>query len=106
MWCCQTKLSMREKRILRKVFSIKKKKNYTTTTANDGYPIYRQRDNGASINKNGMQLDNRYAISHNRHLLLKYGAHINVEWCNQSRAIKNLFKYVNKGHDHATSAFS
>ncbi|KAL4337234.1 hypothetical protein AHAS_Ahas12G0089800 [Arachis hypogaea] len=77
----------------------------TTTIDDDGYPIYRQRDDDKTIKKSGVDLDNQYVVPHNRSLLLKYGAQINVEWCNQSRSIKYLFKYVNKGNDRVTASF-
>ncbi|XP_019198166.1 PREDICTED: uncharacterized protein LOC109191991 [Ipomoea nil] len=71
----------------------------------DGYPIYKRRDDGNTILKSGVELDNRFVVPHNRYLLMKYRAHINVEWCSQSRSIKYLFKYVNKGHDRVTAQF-
>ncbi|KAL7098989.1 hypothetical protein ACP275_09G053900 [Erythranthe tilingii] len=58
----------------------------------DGYPIYRTRDNG-------------FFVPHNSYLLKIFNAHIIVEWCNQSRSIKYLLKYVNKGHDRVTGSF-
>ncbi|XP_031119008.1 uncharacterized protein LOC116022421 [Ipomoea triloba] len=76
-----------------------------STWDDDGYPIYKRRESSRIVEKNGVQLDSRYVVPHNRYLLLKYKSHINVEWCNQSRAIKYLFKYVNKGNDRVTAEF-
>jgi len=54
----------------------------------------------------GIELDNRWVVLHNVYLLTKYDAHINVEVCNNIRAIKYMFKYIYKGHDRATVEIS
>ncbi|GJU86596.1 ATP-dependent DNA helicase PIF1-like protein [Tanacetum coccineum] len=73
-----------------------------TVIDQDGYPIYRRRDNKVCVKKGNFTFNNKYVVPHNRYLLLKYQAYINVEWCNRSKAIKYLFKYLNKGSDRAT----
>ncbi|XP_050278246.1 uncharacterized protein LOC126719772 [Quercus robur] len=79
------------------------KKFYEETTIDEeGFPIYRRRNDGKTIVKNGITLDNRYVVPYNVDLLVKYQSHLNVEWCNRSRSIKYLFKYINKGPDRVT----
>jgi len=45
-------------------------------------------------------------VPHNVYLSTKYDVQINVEVCNNIRAIKYLFKYIYKGHDCATIEIS
>jgi hypothetical protein len=53
-----------------------------TKACEDGYPIYRRRQNGRIfLTKSGFQLDNRWVVPYNRVLTMKYNAHINVEHC-------------------------
>ncbi|KAH1154351.1 hypothetical protein GYH30_049856 [Glycine max] len=50
-------------------------------------PFYRRRNNGHSISKNGVIIDNKYVVPYNPKLLKKYQAHINIEWCNQTQNV-------------------
>nr|KAJ0200517.1 hypothetical protein LSAT_V11C600318980 [Lactuca sativa] len=58
----------------------------------DGYPIYRRRNDGNNVLKNGVSLDNRNVVPYNKILLKQYQAHMNLEWCNQVGSTKYLFK--------------
>ena len=49
----------------------------------------------------GAELDNCWVVPYNCYLTKKYDCHINVEVCNSVQAVKYLYKYVYKGHDHA-----
>lgn len=67
----------------------------------NGYPAYRRRNNGRTVNVGGVVADNRFVVPYNAQLLLKYRAHINLESCASVKSVKYLFKYVYKGHDCA-----
>jgi hypothetical protein len=72
----------------------------------NGYPIYRRRNMGHTVLVHGIELDNRWVVPHDVYLSTKYDAHINVEVCNNIRAVKYLFKYIYKGHHRATIEIS
>ncbi|KAG5012774.1 hypothetical protein JHK86_025035 [Glycine max] len=80
-----------------------KKRQAETVVDQEGYPIYRRCNDGKYIDNNDIALDNIYVVPYNSYLLLKYEAHLNIEWCNQLMSIKYLFKYINKGYDHITA---
>ncbi|KAI5427405.1 hypothetical protein KIW84_032719 [Lathyrus oleraceus] len=50
-----------------------------TIVDQDGFPVYRRRDNGHTVLKNGIQVDNWNVVPYNAKLLTKYQAHINME---------------------------
>ncbi len=70
-----------------------------TILTEDSYPIYKRRDDGKYIEKNGIKLTNQWIVPYNLYLSTKYNAHINVEISNSIGAVKYLFKYVYKGSD-------
>ncbi|CAN1725750.1 ATP-dependent DNA helicase pif1 [Linum perenne] len=74
-----------------------------TTFDEDGFPRYRRRENGSFVTANNITVDNRFVVPYNRYLLLRFQAHINLEFCNKSRSIKYLFKYINKPPDRDQS---
>ncbi|OMP07463.1 DNA helicase PIF1, ATP-dependent [Corchorus olitorius] len=66
-----------------------------------GFHLYKRRDMGITCSRHGLQVDNRFVVPHNRDLIVKYQAHINVGICNHRRTMKYLFKYFTKGPDRA-----
>ena len=76
----------------------------STSQGKDSYPIYRRRDNGCKEKVRGYELDNRWVVPYNPHLLRVFNCHINVEACSSIKSVKYLFKYVYKGHDRASIA--
>jgi hypothetical protein len=74
-----------------------------TTFDESGYLVYQRRDTSVTMLKNGIKLDNRSVVPYNPKLIMKYQAHINIEFCNKSNSIKYLFKYITKGVDRVTA---
>jgi hypothetical protein len=75
-----------------------------TTQGEDGYAVYRRRNNGRTFQKSpgGFVYDNQWVVLHNLNLTRKFNAHINVEVSAAIRSVKYMFKYIYKGKDRAT----
>lgn len=70
--------------------------NEETMINEDSLPMYKRRDIGLTITRKEVPLDNRSVVPYNRNLLVRFNAHINVEYCNHSWYVQYLFKYVNQ----------
>jgi len=78
-----------------------KKFSSCTTIVEEGYLCSKRCDDGRFVEKNGIQLHNTSVIPYSPPLVVRYQAHVNIEYYNKTNAIKYLFKYVNKGPDKA-----
>ena len=81
----------------------------TAVDPDNNYASYRRRspeDGGRQFvcPKTNQVIDNRWVVPYNAFLSLRYGCHINVEFCTSPKAAKYLYKYVTKGHDRAMVA--
>ncbi|XP_058789991.1 uncharacterized protein LOC131663540 [Phymastichus coffea] len=73
------------------------------TLDENGYPHYRRRNDGVTVNKtNNHEVDNRWVVPYCAILLELFDCHINVEAVSSICAVKYLYKYIYKGHDAAT----
>ena len=82
-----------------------------TMVQDDGYPIYRRRNDGIEISiprrgagtSDSIALDNRWIVPYNPYLSWRYKLHINVEVCASIQSIKYIHKYIYKGSDRTTA---
>ena len=83
----------------------------STQVQEDGYPVYRRREDGRSaiVSRPGLganrsiALDNRWIVPYNPYLSWRYKAHINVEVCASIHSIKYIHKYIYKGSDKTSA---
>jgi len=69
-----------------------------TSMHNDGYPVYRRRNDGRTFTTTrGQVCDNRHIVPYNMVLATMFDCHINVEICSSIRAVKYIYKYILKG---------
>ncbi|XP_042968040.1 uncharacterized protein LOC122301037 [Carya illinoinensis] len=62
--------------------------------------VIKRSNNGRTARIRDHDLDNRWVVPYNPYLVAMFGCHINVEICCTIKAVKYLYKYIYKGHDH------
>ena len=76
-----------------------------TTVTEDSYACTRRRNTGQVHDIWGRKVNNQWVVCHSPYLIWKYRCHINVESIASVKAVKYIYKYVYKGHDHTTMEF-
>jgi hypothetical protein len=70
-----------------------------TMNVDRAYPVYKRRNDGRTVTKNGTVFNNRWVVPYNKFLTLMFECHINIEIPVNTTAIKYLYKYIKKGHN-------
>ena len=76
-----------------------------TTITEDSYAHTRHYDTGQFLEVLGNQVNNQWVDCHSSYLIWKYRCHINVKSIASVKAVKYIYKYVYKGHDHTPMEF-
>ena len=74
----------------------------TTSDSSNSFPSYRRRNgrmHQKGLGESATIINKSWISPYSPYLTLKYNCHINVEICSSISAVKNLYKYVYKGHD-------
>ena len=88
-------------------FDYPKRLHEETMIPRDGYAVLKRPFGRSVVISGTFTADNSWIVPHNKFLLMKYDAHINVEASASILAIKYMFKYVCKGDElHCELIFS
>ncbi|XP_048497985.1 uncharacterized protein LOC125496539 [Beta vulgaris subsp. vulgaris] len=77
-----------------------------TSTHENGFPLYRRRNDSKKPIIRKFAMDNTWVIPYNPYLSALFDSHSNVEVCSTIKAVKYIYKYVYKGHDKISFAVS
>ncbi|XP_010668306.1 uncharacterized protein LOC104885311 [Beta vulgaris subsp. vulgaris] len=77
-----------------------------TSTHENGFPLYRRRDDGQNPIIRKFAMDNRWVIPYNPYLSALFDCHLNVKVFSTIQVVKYIYKYVYKGHDKISFAVS
>ncbi|XP_026450996.1 uncharacterized protein LOC113351174 [Papaver somniferum] len=71
----------------------------STSISENGYPVYRRRNDGRVFRCRNQSYTNMDVVLFNPHLTRMFDCHINVEVYSTVRVVKYIHKYIYKVHD-------